>query len=82
MTEQLPFRGRVARWKHERGFGFITRDDDRRDIFVHVSVLQKAGLAAVLAAGDRVSFDCDVDAAGRLRCSRIALDAPRPAAVD
>jgi cold shock CspA family protein len=81
MTEQLPFRGRVKNWKHPRGFGFITRDD-RRDIFVHVSVLKEAGIAAALVAGDRVSFDCDVDRAGRLRCSRIAIDAPRGAAVD
>jgi hypothetical protein len=48
-----------------------------------VSVLQKAGIAAVLAAGDRVEFDCDTDATGRLRVIKLALEAaPRPAAVD
>ena len=38
-----------------------------------MSTLQKAGLAAVLAAGDRVSFDCDVDASGRLRITQAQL---------
>jgi CspA family cold shock protein len=81
MTEhQLPFRGRVKNWKHDRGFGFIRRDDNHSDVFCHVSVLQKAGIAAVLAAGDRVSFDCDTDATGRLRITKLALEAPPPAA--
>jgi cold shock CspA family protein len=82
MTEQLPFRGRVARWKHAFGYGFIARDGDHRDIFCHVSVLKEAGIAAVLAAGDRVSFDCDLDSTGRLRITKLAIDALRPAAVD
>jgi hypothetical protein len=28
MTEQLPFRGRVKNWKHDRGFGSIRGDTD------------------------------------------------------
>jgi cold shock CspA family protein len=79
MTEHLPFRGRVKNWKHDRGFGFI-RGDDGVDIFCHVSVLQKAGIAAVLAAGDRVEFDCDTDATGRLRITKLAHEEPPPAA--
>jgi cold shock CspA family protein len=81
-TEQLPFRGRVKNWKHAFGYGFIIRDGDHRDIFCHVTVLKEAGIAAVLAAGDRVSFAAGPDARGRLRITKLAIDALRPAAVD
>jgi cold shock CspA family protein len=75
---ELQFSGRLKRWKHERGFGFVEHDD-RCDVFLHVSTVKAAGLDG-LEIGDRVRFDCAVDDAGRLRATRIALEAPRPAA--
>jgi cold shock CspA family protein len=76
---ELQFAGQLKRWKHDRGFGFIERDD-RRDVFLHVATLKAAGINA-LKVGDRVRFDCGVDEIGRLSVTRIALDeAPRPAA--
>jgi cold shock CspA family protein len=46
----------VSKTRSRQPKGGFIRGDDHRDIFCHVSVLQKAGIAAVLAAGDRVSL--------------------------
>jgi cold shock CspA family protein len=53
MTEQLPFRGRVKTWKKAFGYGFVTRSDDFRDVFVHANVLKGTGIAGPL----RVRFE-------------------------
>jgi CspA family cold shock protein len=47
--------GRVKYWNGDRGFGFITRDDEHRDIFVHVRDLPEG--MEELAVGTLVSFD-------------------------
>ena len=39
--------GTVKFFNHTRGFGFITPDDGGKDVFLHVSALQKSGLPAV-----------------------------------
>jgi CspA family cold shock protein len=55
----------------DRGFGFITRDDDGPNVFIHHSVLAAAGIAE-LVAGDRVEFEI-VDAARGPRASTVRL---------
>jgi cold shock protein len=47
----------VVSWFNDgRGFGFISRDDVREDIFVHFSALQGDGYKS-LTQGERVEFD-------------------------
>jgi CspA family cold shock protein len=48
--------GTVLRYKAGRGFGFITRDDGERDVFVHHTALQD-GSPGPLEKGDKVEFD-------------------------
>jgi CspA family cold shock protein len=40
----------------ERGFGFIGPDDGGKDVFVHISAVQRAGLDH-LPLGSKVTFD-------------------------
>ncbi len=47
--------GVVKCYDARRGADEITRDDGR-NVFVHVSRLERAGLTS-LAAGDRITFD-------------------------
>jgi CspA family cold shock protein len=48
--------GTVKWFNAEKGFGFITRDSGEKDVFVHVSALERSGLTA-LNQGARVTFD-------------------------
>jgi len=52
--------GTVKWFNMEKGFGFITPDDGSKDVFVHVSAVERAGLKS-LAEGQKVSFDIAVE---------------------
>jgi CspA family cold shock protein len=50
--------GTVKWFNDEKGYGFITRDDGEKDVFVHHSAIQqKNGGFRSLAEGQRVEFD-------------------------
>src|SRR5262245_10884736 len=56
--------GTVKFFNHSRGFGFITPDDGGKDVFLHISALQRSGLPA-LDEGARVSFETEPDRRGK-----------------
>jgi CspA family cold shock protein len=55
--------GIVKFFNTSRGFGFISPDDGTKDVFVHVSAVQSAGLGE-LAEGQKVSFEVQQDTRG------------------
>lgn len=56
--------GVVKFFNNEKGFGFIRPDDGSRDIFVHISAVQKSGLND-LVEGQRINFDVEPDKTGK-----------------
>ncbi|MFN5783308.1 MAG: cold-shock protein, partial [Novosphingobium sp.] len=56
--------GTVKFFNSMKGFGFITRDDGQADAFVHISAVERSGMAG-LNEGDRVEFDIEVDRRGK-----------------
>jgi len=56
--------GTVKFFNAMKGFGFIQRDDGQPDAFVHISAVERAGLAS-LNEGDRLSFEIEVDRRGK-----------------
>ncbi len=55
--------GIVKFFNAARGFGFISPEDGSKDVFVHVSALEQAGMSS-LREGQKVSFDIQADQRG------------------
>jgi CspA family cold shock protein len=52
--------GTVKFYNVQKGYGFIQPDDGSKDVFVHATALERAGMSN-LAEGQKVSFDTEVD---------------------
>ena len=67
-------RGTVKWFNSQKGFGFIQPEDGGKDVFVHISAVQRAGLHS-LNEGQKVSFEVIADrrtgksSAGNLRAA-------------
>ena len=48
--------GTVKFFNTQKGYGFIQPDDGSKDVFVHISAVERAGLGT-LAEGQKVQFD-------------------------
>jgi cold shock protein len=56
--------GTVKFFNGERGYGFIKPDDGGRDVFVHITAVEHAGLKS-LAEGQRIQFEVEPDKKGK-----------------
>lgn len=56
--------GTVKFFNAMKGFGFIQRDDGQPDAFVHISAVERAGMAT-LNEGDKLEFELEVDRRGK-----------------
>ena len=48
--------GTVKWFNDQKGFGFIQPDDGGKDVFVHISAVERAGMRG-LNEGQKVSYD-------------------------
>lgn len=56
--------GKVKFFNMDKGFGFIEPTAGGKDVFVHISAVERSGLTR-LAEGQQVSFDVERDQRGR-----------------
>jgi cold shock protein len=57
-------KGTVKWYNATKGFGFIEPEGGSKDVFVHASALERAGLTS-LADGQKVTFDLERGRDGR-----------------
>ncbi len=55
-----------------KGFGFIEPEGGRKDVFVHISAVERAGLRG-LNDGQKVTFDIEAGRDGRESATNLAL---------
>lgn len=67
----MPLTGTVKWFSKEKGYGFITRDDNQGDVFVHFSAIQQKGFKT-LQQGQRVEFEVEQDRKG-LRAKNVRI---------
>ena len=52
--------GTVKWFNAQKGYGFIQPDDGTRDVFVHITAVERAGMQS-LNDGQKVSYDLVAD---------------------
>lgn len=52
--------GTVKFYNGQKGFGFIQPESGEKDVFVHATALERAGMSS-LHEGQKVLFDTEVD---------------------
>jgi cold shock CspA family protein len=60
----------IFRFNTQKGFGFITPDDDGPDVFVHQTEIKADGFRS-LADGEAVEYVPEQDANGRLKATNL-----------
>ena len=61
----------VVKWFNPaKGYGFIQPDDGAKDVFVHISAVERAGLAT-LREGQRVSFELERGPQGKVSATNL-----------
>ena len=62
--------GTVKFFNSAKGFGFIQPEDGSKDVFVHISAVERAGLAT-LAETQKVSFELQKGANGKISAANL-----------
>ena len=52
--------GTVKWFNGQKGFGFIQPDDGSKDVFVHISAVERAGMSS-LNEGQKISYEAVTD---------------------
>eukprot|EP00521_Asterionellopsis_glacialis_P004854 CAMPEP_0195269288 /NCGR_PEP_ID=MMETSP0706-20130129/13676_1 /TAXON_ID=33640 /ORGANISM="Asterionellopsis glacialis, Strain CCMP134" /LENGTH=122 /DNA_ID=CAMNT_0040324361 /DNA_START=35 /DNA_END=403 /DNA_ORIENTATION=- len=72
MAEAELVTGTVKWFNSQKGFGFITPDDDSGDVFVHQTEIQADGFRS-LAEGESVEFNVELDGkTGKSKAVRVS----------
>jgi CspA family cold shock protein len=63
--------GTVKWFNAQKGYGFIQPDEGSKDVFVHISALESAGIGS-LGEGQKVSYDTE-SRSGKVNATNLKL---------
>ena len=66
------FSGTVKWYYAQKGYGFIQPDDGQKDVFVHISALERAGISN-LKEGQKLSYDLERGQQGKTSAINLKL---------
>jgi len=64
--------GTVKWFNPAKGFGFIEPEDGSKDVFVHISAVEAAGLST-LTEGQKVSFELQAGQNGKSSAEKLSI---------
>ncbi|MDE1903933.1 MAG: cold-shock protein [Alphaproteobacteria bacterium] len=64
--------GTVKWFNAQKGYGFIAPESGGKDVFVHISAVERAGIGS-LNEGQKVSFDLEQSQQGRTSAANLKL---------
>lgn len=64
--------GTVKWFNAQKGYGFIAPESGGKDVFVHISAVERAGIGS-LNEGQKVSFDLEQSQQGRTSATNLKL---------
>jgi CspA family cold shock protein len=65
--------GTVKWFNMQKGYGFIQPENASKDVFVHISAVERSGLGS-LREGQKVSYDVEQDRGKASACNLKAVD--------
>jgi len=60
----MRYEGKVKFFNLDKGYGFISPDEGNKDVFVHITAVQRSGIPE-LEEGARLSYEIQPDQRGR-----------------
>lgn len=64
--------GKIKWYNSQKGYGFVAPDDGGKDVFVHVSAVERAGLRE-LSDDQAISYDLEDGRDGRQAATNLEL---------
>ena len=65
--------GTVKWFNAQKGYGFIQPDDGSKDVFVHISAVEKAGIGN-LAEGQKLSYELESGQQGKMSATALRAE--------
>ncbi|TQV75850.1 cold-shock protein [Denitrobaculum tricleocarpae] len=65
--------GTVKWFNAQKGFGFIQPDDGGKDVFVHISAVERSGIDHP-QEGQKIEFDLENDRQGRASAANLRVE--------
>ena len=65
--------GAVKWYNAQKGYGFIQSDDGSKDVFVHISAVERAGLRD-LNEGQKVTYDLERGQQGKTSATNLRVE--------